>query len=242
MNLASLSAAALLGAASSAHCIAMCGPLVVAGCASNRGGRRSAVGYLAGRFLSYGAVGALAGGIGAPLVVAASTSREVRILVGFLLAIPIAIVAIRWMRNPASKKLIRLARKPSSPGRLFVALSRFIPSRGMGLGVATGFFPCGALASGLVVAAASGSALGGGLAMLAFAAASAPALLLVALFGNQTAHWLGRASWIGRARPIVGVGLLGLALWLATAPFLSGNHPSGGAACSCESEHAALSP
>lgn len=238
MNFSSLSAAALLGAASSAHCIAMCGPLVVAGCARSRGGRRSAFGYFAGRFLSYAFVGAAAGGIGAPLVVAASTSREVRIVIGFLLGLSIAVAALRWMRNPEVKELIRLRRKPSSSGKALLAMARFIPTRGIGLGMATGFFPCGALAAGLVVAAASGSALGGSLSMFAFAAASAPALLIVALFGDKAARWLAERSWIERARPVIGTLLLGLAFWLAIGPWLSAEHPTGTAECGCETEQA----
>lgn len=237
MTAETIAAAAALGAASSLHCIAMCGPLVMAGCARERGGRRSTLAYLAGRLVSYAGVGALAGGIGGPLVVAAGASREIRILVGLLLAISVGFAAIRWIRGAQGSTLVRLGRKPSKIAASFSSLARFIPSRGLGLGLATGLFPCGALASGLVVAAASGSAQGGAVVMSAFALASAPALAVVALVGENAAAW-ARVR-IGRARPVVGVALLGVAGWLAVSPWLGARHASGSAACSCEASHAA---
>lgn len=234
MSLATFAAAAALGAASSMHCITMCGPLVVAGCA--RGGKKSksALAYLSGRFVSYAAVGGLAGGLGASLVVGREASREVRIAIGLFLAISVAIAGIRWLRRPGAPPLVRLGR-PSKPG-LFLKMARFVPSSGLGLGLSTGLFPCGALASGLVVAAASGSALSGSIAMLAFAAASSPALFLTALFGKSIADWI--ASRARGARPAIGVALLGLSGWLAVAPFLGDKHEHAG--CSCEAEGARL--
>lgn len=232
MSYSTLAAAAALGAASSMHCITMCGPLVVAGCA--RGGKKSksALAYLSGRFVSYAAIGGLAGGLGGALVVARETSREVRIAIGLFLAISVAIAGLRWLRRPGAPPFIRLRRAPK-PSGLFVRIARFVPASGLGLGLATGFFPCGALASGLVVAAASGSAWSGSLAMLAFAAASAPALLLTALFGKGAAEWI--SSRARGARPAIGVALLGLAGWLAVSPFLGEKDEHAG--CSCESTH-----
>src|SRR5690606_34203758 len=120
-------ASALLGLASSAHCIAMCGPLVVAGCSRKKGGGRSTLGYLGGRLVSYAAAGGIAGSIGGPLVVAASTSREVRIAIGWLLAASVASVAIKWMRRPAKTKLVGLRTKPPTPSRVQLLLARWVP-------------------------------------------------------------------------------------------------------------------
>lgn len=234
-----LTASALLGIASSAHCIAMCGPLVVAGCARAKGGGRSTFGYLGGRLVSYAVVGGIAGSIGGPLVVAASTSREVRIAMGWLLAASVAWVAIKWMRKPAKTGLIGLRTKPAAPSRVQLLLARLVPARGIGLGLATGLFPCGALASALVVAATTGTAYGGALAMSAFALASAPALLALALFGKNAVAWVGTKAWIEKARPAMGVALLGLAAWLGVSPLLGGHHRPEGAACSCDAEHGA---
>lgn len=234
MILATISTAAALGAASGAHCITMCGPLVVAGCAHGRGGGRAAIGYFAGRFVSYGAVGALAGSIGGPLVAMAEASREVRIVVSGILALSIAVAALKWLRPSSSPKLVRLGRQ-KAPSSFFSKLARFVPMRGVGLGLATGFFPCGALAAGLLVAASSGTAHGGALSMFAFAAASAPALVGMVLFGDRAAKWIGAHA--GRARPIIGVALLGLAGWLAITPWLSAAHAPASAACSCETRH-----
>lgn len=239
--LTTLVAAALLGLASSVHCVAMCGPLVLAGCAGGKGGGRATLGYLAGRLVSYAAVGAIAGSIGGPIVVAASTSREVRVAIGWILALSVAWVAIRWLRKPSQEKLVGLRAKPASPSKLQLWLVRWVPARGIGLGLATGLFPCGALASALVVAATTGSGHGGALAMMAFALASAPALLAVALFGKGAIAWLGKKAWVNKVRPVMAVALLGVAGWLGISPMWKAHHPSKGAHCSCETQGAAPS-
>jgi len=236
---ATLAAAALLGLASSVHCVAMCGPLVVAGCARGKGGGRTTLGYLGGRLVSYAAVGAIAGSIGGPIVVAASTSREVRVVIGWLLALSVAWVAVRWLRTPSKTGLVALRAKPAAPSKLQLLLARWVPARGIGLGLATGLFPCGVLASALVLAATAGSAHGGALSMAAFSLASAPSLLAVALFGKGAMSWLGKKAWVAKARPVMGVALLGVAGWLGISPMLKAHHPSQAAHCSCETESAA---
>ncbi|MFW6051691.1 MAG: sulfite exporter TauE/SafE family protein, partial [Myxococcota bacterium] len=58
-----LAAGAAAGLASVPHCAAMCGPLAAYACARG-GGRGAPAWYQLGRTASYGALGALAGGLG----------------------------------------------------------------------------------------------------------------------------------------------------------------------------------
>lgn len=229
MTLATLAAAAALGGASGVHCIAMCGPLAIAGCSRRGGGvdRRAAIGYFAGRLASYAAGGAVAGVIGRPIV-AHATSRELRLVVGIVLAATVAWAALRWLRDGSSPRLVAL-RRPARPSPVTAVLARVVPARGLGLGLATGAFPCGALAAGLLAAASSGSPSGGALAMIAFSLASAPSLLLALMLGQRTSRWL---SARGRhARRAVGVVLLGVAGWLAVSPWLATRTGPPGCAC-----------
>ena len=56
--------------------------------------------------------------------------------------------------------------------------------RGYGLGIALGFLPCGLLYGAVAAAAAAGGALAGALAMVVFALATVPALVVVGLVGH----------------------------------------------------------
>lgn len=236
---AALAAASLLGFVSSAHCITMCGPLVIAGCSRQKSTQSTAL-YIAGRLFSYTSLGALAGGIGGAVLASFLGSEKTRIAVGLLLGISVAWAALHWMR-PASNGLLSLRKKPAPPSRWTLTLVRLLPTRGLGLGLATGLFPCGALASALLLSTASGSALRGALSMSAFALASAPALILTAAFGKRVLGYLAGKAWMKQARPIGGVLLLGLAGWLAVTPWLSSHHGDG-AGCSCDSQDASIAP
>ena len=64
---------------------------------------------------------------------------------------------------------------------------------GFALGLGLGFLPCGLLYTALLAAGASGSALGGALAMAAFALGTVPALLIVAALGSYAGRRFGAA-------------------------------------------------
>jgi sulfite exporter TauE/SafE len=183
-----LVASAGLGLASSFHCAAMCGPLVVASCGRDRG---RATTYAVARLTGYSIIGAIAGALAAPI--AGSWQAPVRILAAAVAAFVIARAGLRLLR-PAPD-LVQL--KTRAPKR-----RAFPPAL---LGLATAVFPCGALLSGVVVAAGSGGALAGALSMLTFALASFPGLL-VALVGASSL-----ARRIGHVRRLAGVALLAVA-------------------------------
>lgn len=64
---------------------------------------------------------------------------------------------------------------------------------GFVLGLGLGFLPCGLLYTALLAAGASGSALGGAVAMAAFTLGTLPALLIVAALGSYAGRRFGAA-------------------------------------------------
>jgi len=102
--------------------------------------------------------------LGAALMLAQALAHVTAVLPRLRLALPVAL----------TDRVARLA----SP---LLADPRGL--RGFALGLVLGFLPCGLLYGALAAASASGSALGGGLAMAAFALGTVPALVGVGLAG-----------------------------------------------------------
>jgi len=193
----------------------MCGPLAVAGCA--RGGRivaRDAIAYHLGRLLSYSAMGALCGALGAHAlcILPLATLQTIALVLVSLLAAVKGIRAL-WPRREAGLLRIGVVRPARrNPG----LLARLLPRRGGALGLATGLLPCGMLVPAWMLAASSGGSLPGALAMAAFCAASMPSLLVPLLGGRL----LARAP-----RRLAGIAWCALAIFVAIRPlFMAAHH------------------
>lgn len=221
-----LAAGAALGAASGFHCIAMCGPLAAATCTRKGGGveRRTLGEYLGGRAVGYTIVGGIAGAAGAPLVTGA-TGGVLRIVVAALVALVLVARGVAWLWP--SSPLVKLRRKKPGPS----LLDRFLPllpRRGLGLGLATAVFPCGALLGGIVAAAATGAWTLGAMTMFAFALGSAPLLVVPTLVGAKIPQRL-REGW---GRRIAGAALIAVGAWVVAVPVLAmASQPSKPACC-----------
>jgi len=92
---------------------------------------------------------------------------------------------------------------------------RFLPVRGVAqalpLGMLWGWLPCGLVYSALTTALASGSALEGGLAMLAFGLGTLPNLLLAGLFFARLQRFTRqRAVRVAAGLLVMACGLYGL--------------------------------
>lgn len=152
--------AALAGLVGSPHCVGMCGGFA-AGAAAGEGRWT----YHLGRFSTYAALGALAGGFGQalPLPTTALSLVSAALTLGFAAALAglvrlpevalpgVVTVATRWMRATG-------------------------PAAGFGLGAATALLPCGLVYAALALAVAAGGAAEGAAAMLAFGLGTTPAL------------------------------------------------------------------
>ncbi len=165
------------------HCAGMCGPFVMAQTMQSGSKSFQLLPYHLGRAVGYAALGAAAGG--AVGLASLGLSRS-------LLAVPLTVSAVLMLVQAASslplppRLRMHLAQPPipimAPLGRLMRATPG--PRRGFLIGLLLSALPCGLLYAALAAAAASGSALAGAIAMLAFVAGTAPALTGVALLGR----------------------------------------------------------
>jgi sulfite exporter TauE/SafE len=211
--------AAAAGFVGSLHCAAMCGPLAMA--AGMPGGRfeASATGqYLAGRFVSYAAVGALMGALGAHALCRLPVQPAQWIAVALVAGAAAwrGISLLRARRAPAAPAPVGIGkRRVGLAARLYARL----PRRAGALGLVTGVLPCGMLVPAWALAATSARADVGALVMLVFAAASLPGLLLPLVSRGALAR-------VTRRMPafVPGLAWCALAAWIALRPLLGSVH------------------
>lgn len=168
-------AGAAAGLASVPHCTAMCGPLAAYACSGRPGG--SGLGrYQLGRFVSYSALGGIAGAVGGVTAVGLPGAWGGALL-SWSLALGLGLAAFRLWRRP-DQPLVPLRAKPTSASestgpRALRALGRHPFFVGLG----TALLPCGALAAAVLIAASTGTPALGALSMLAFAVVSGVGLV-----------------------------------------------------------------
>ncbi len=197
--LALVTAGVVAGLLSAPHCALMCGPIAAY---SARDSVSASIRYQLGRMLSYAGAGAIAALLGKP-VIRLLWNSDVSTALSWALALLMAAAAYRaWPRAKAksqdSEGLIQITKqvgrdssnkKKVSP--IVRLLSRF-PRKPMLLGAFSVLIPCAALWGGLVIAASSGSAIGGVLAMTAFSLTSSTGLLassfLAGRLGQRPSH------------------------------------------------------
>lgn len=185
----------LLGLAGSlTHCIGMCGPFVL-GQVANRLDRAEAgalsefarlraaalLPYHLGRMTTYAALGAAAAGL-AQAVVSVTGFQQflaVMLAIGALLMLAAALGHLGVGGIGAPNALLRAVRP------LF---ARPTGLRGYMLGLILGLLPCGMVYGALTLAASTGTAWMGALAMAAFAAGTTPMLMLAGFSGALLAR------------------------------------------------------
>ena len=195
-------AALVAGVVTSLHCAGMCGPLTCTLVpARGDGGDALTVMtvYQVARLAGYGALGALAGGIGrGPLLLLSQSGLRWLpwVLVGFFLAL-----AFRLDRHlPRLGVLGRLAWRLQSWRR-----GRSRPASAVVLGLATPLLPCGPLYFMVALGLLSGSALRGAEMLLAFGLGTVPLLWLA----QAQFRWLqGRLTPVSLGRLRVGLAVL----------------------------------
>lgn len=192
-----------------AHCGPMCGPFVLAQaadrmarvpaaklCEAHRVRSGLLLPYHAGRLATYGALGAISGAAGGLLPT--GNSGAVAPWLTLIAAILFAAQALARIRP---RWAAMLPRPPAFLARSVGLWSRKLPFGGRGsfagtflIGVMLGFLPCGMLLAAITAAGASGGAVDGAVAMLAFGAGTVPALAVVGIAG----HAVSRAAWLPR--------------------------------------------
>ena len=193
--------ALLMGLLGAGHCALMCGGVAAAAC----GRPKASFAFNAGRIATYTALGAVAGAASAMAPLFAIALRPIAAILLVALGLHLAGISslftnVERIGMPLWRRLARLTRRPLHTGVL---------------GAIWGFVPCGLVYAALAVAAASGSASGGALTMLAFGLGTLPIMTLVgALAGSVVARLVTR-PW---ARRTAGLFVLALGLhqtWLA---------------------------
>lgn len=224
-----LATALLLGAAGSAHCVGMCGPIALA-VPSPRptwGSRLSSTLLLnSGRIVTYALIGAAFGAFGKGLRLA-GLQQGAAIAAGALLILSVALPGLleKWL--PASKGTLLIGRVKSVLAR---NLKRTAPEALLLTGMLNGLLPCGLVYGAAVGASAMGDALNGALYMLLFGLGTWPLLVALrmsnGLLGERSRRVLRKAS------PVL-VGVVGALLVLRGLdlgiPYLSPAAPIAGA-------------
>ncbi len=165
-------AAAAAGVAAAPHCAGMCGPVAAFACRD----RRSSWAYHLARLTGYATAGALVGWVGA-VAVAWLQAPVAQALLSWSLAAGLGLAAWRlWKSARPSAALVQVQRKKPS---------RWQPPL---LGLITTLLPCGALAAGLMLAAGSGGAVSGALAMASFGLGSSLGLIGAGVIARRLRH------------------------------------------------------
>ena len=194
---AMVAAALVMGAAGSAHCIGMCGPLALAipMPRSDWSSRLSSTLLLnAGRLSTYAVIGAAFGTFGHGLYLA-GLQQGVSVAAGALLLFSVLAAGRldRW--SPAGRMASIIGRLRGSLAR---NLHRTTPMALFLTGVLNGLLPCGLVYAAAIGAAAMGTALQGALFMALFGLGTWPAMIALrmsgALIGGRERTWLRRAS------------------------------------------------
>jgi uncharacterized protein len=210
----------LTGFLASFHCVGMCGPIVAGFIAqrpvsielpgSGAGALQlvrsisSHVYYNAGRVLSYGVVGAIAGAVGAIALIDPGIQQVTSVVFGVIM-IAMGLFQLDIIRKRAGKK-------EGLAQRIFGALtksqrgeSRFL------VGMMTPLLPCGLLYGMAAQAASAGSPVTGAMTMSVFALGAIPALVLTGMAASFVSAKLRKFGTLLAALLIIVMGLLTIA-------------------------------
>lgn len=228
--LTSLFLAGLLGSVT--HCVGMCGPFVLGQTAArlqalpasemrefHRLAGAALVPYHLGRATTYAALGGIAASLAGAIGDLAGLTWLPAALLGLAALIFLAYALQRWgVRLPRLAGGSRGSGGGLGSGRLAARLRGLFAApvgiRGYALGVALGFLPCGLLYGAIAAAAASGHALTGVLAMVAFTAGTVPVLVAIGMAGHVAGRrWQRSAALVTPVLLLLNVGALTYMAW-----------------------------
>lgn len=213
-------AAAALGLVSSAHCVAMCGPLVLLASGPPQGARLVPLArwglYNFGRVTMYVCLGMVAGGVG-HAAMSWGLGQAVAITGGVILILAALASAATRRRGAMAAKLMPIVAALSRAAR---AVAGRHPRLGLyGLGMANGLLPCGLVYAALALALTAGSTIEAAAAMAAFGAATTPALIATALAASAV-----RGEWRQRLGAALPLGIAAAGVLLLVRGFTASCH------------------
>jgi sulfite exporter TauE/SafE len=216
----------------SLHCAGMCGGIATVvgasgGADTGRRRRLAQVAYHLGRGLGYGALGLLAGSLGAGLDELGVATLGIHELAGIVMAAVLVALAVRRFL-PAQPQLVVLVRRRSMFARTGRWLAAWLPRRGIvGAGVVgllTALLPCPWLWSFVVVAASTTDAIHGLAVMGAMWLGSIPALLAVGAIASGMGRIVGRHAPRITAVALALLAVVTVAHRIATVPREASTH------------------
>lgn len=180
----------LVGLLGGVHCAGMCGGIVTALTLADPGGKPGVpklLAYNTGRIASYAVAGAIAGAVGASTLLLNNYLPVGRVL--YIVANIILILLGLYLAGLSRAVLVLERAGGVVWARLQPLMKRFIPVRTLPqaffTGMIWGWLPCGLVYSVLISALATGSAVHGGLLMLAFGMGTLPNLLAMGLLARR---------------------------------------------------------
>jgi hypothetical protein len=212
----SIFSAFLVGLLGGGHCIGMCGGIVGAVSFSlpdHHPRLTYQLAYNAGRVMSYMLAGVLAGLIGASSLFLDGVlpiQKALYLLANLILVMLGLYLAGIWQGVLALERIGNILWQQLQPlSRHLLPVRSF--QQAFTLGLIWGWLPCGLVYSVLVAALAAGSAMQGGLLMLAFGLGTLPALLLMGIAAAKLKNFL-QNLWVRRMSGllVLGFGLIGL--------------------------------
>lgn len=185
-----------MGLFGSLHCVAMCGPLMVALPLSQAAKWKVAVRllvYQIGRISVYALLGLLMGVVGHSLTLRGW--QQFLSLGSGIVLIGVGLFAV-WGRYAPS--IVQMQQQFTAPLTRWIGYWLYRPGGYLVVGCLNGFLPCGMVYMALAAALSADSVQGGGLFMLLFGLGTWPAMLLMATMGTflkwhlrmNTARWL----------------------------------------------------
>ena len=182
MLLPVLISAFAIGFTGSFHCVGMCGPIALSLPQQQQPKWLSTSLYLAGKIITYGALGLIFGLFGRQLSIA-GLQQLVSVLAGIILLLIVGVMVFAPLKYHENKLTAWISDK-------LLPLFRIVLSNGskaapLYMGMLNGLLPCGLVYLGIVGSLATGSALHGGLFMLAFGMGTTPVMLSFLLMAKQ---------------------------------------------------------
>jgi sulfite exporter TauE/SafE len=175
----------------------MCGGIVSALTLSAPQTRRNGilVAYNLGRCLTYIALGAAAGLLGALGMARLAIAPVLLYTIAnsLLIGMGLYLLGVPWLVRPLEQGGRHLWRHIEPFSRRLFPVNTL--PRAFGVGLLWGFLPCGLVYSALATAFALGNANQGALWMAAFALGTLPNLLMAGWVGAQTLQQLKNSSW-----------------------------------------------
>src|SRR5574343_1405169 len=206
----------LVGLLGGTHCVGMCGGIVGALSMGAPGRWSMHLAYNAGRILSYGLAGAIAGAVGAASL---GLDSQVPMRLALYLLANLMLIALGLYLLGVTQALAFTERAGQLLWQRLQPLTRrFLPARTVAqafpLGMLWGWLPCGLVYSALATALSAGSPERGALLMLAFGLGTLPNLLLAGMLLARIGEFVRRpAVRIASGLLVLGFGLYGLLGW-----------------------------